>query len=111
MQTKVKSDPLWFKDAVIYELSVRAFCDSNEDGIGDFQGLISKLDYLEDLGVNTLWLLPFYPSPLRDDDFDVTDYSDIHPDYETLSDFKQFLKDAHHRGISIISQLDLNTTS
>ena len=111
MQTKVKNDPLWFKDAVIYELSVRAFCDSNADGIGDFQGLISKLDYLEDLGVNTIWLLPFFPSPLRDDGFDVTDYCDVHPDYGTLSDFKHFLKDAHQRGMRVISEFVLNHTS
>ncbi len=106
-----KNDPLWFKDAIIYELSVRAFYDSNGDGIGDFQGLIQKLDYLEDLGINTLWLLPFYPSPLKDDGFDVTDYCDIHPDYGTLADFKQFLKEAHNRGIRVISELILNHTS
>jgi maltose alpha-D-glucosyltransferase / alpha-amylase len=104
-------DPLWFKDAVIYELSVRAFYDSNGDGIGDFQGLIQKLDYLEDLGVNTLWLLPFYPSPLKDDGFDVMDHTDVHPDYGTLSDFKQFLKEAHRRGIRVITELVLNHTS
>jgi len=82
----------WFKDAIIYELSVRAFFDSNGDGIGDFQGLIQRLDYLEDLGINTIWLLPFFPSPLRDDGFDVTDHLDVHPDYGTLADFKLFLK-------------------
>jgi maltose alpha-D-glucosyltransferase / alpha-amylase len=104
-------DPLWFKDAVIYEVSVRAFYDSNGDGIGDFQGLIQKLDYLEDLGVNTIWLLPFYPSPQKDDGFDVTDHTDVHPDYGTLSDFKQFLKEAHRRGIRVITELILNHTS
>lgn len=104
-------DSLWFKDAVIYELSVRAFYDSNGDGIGDFQGLIHKLDYLEDLGVNTLWLLPFYPSPLKDDGFDVTDHTDVHPDHGDLSDFKQFLKEAHRRGIRVITELILNHTS
>ena len=109
--TNGKNDPLWFKDAIIYELSIRAFYDSNGDGIGDFQGLIQKLDYLEDLGVNTLWLLPFYPSPLKDDGFDVTDYCDIHPDYGTLADFKQFLKEAHSRGIRVITELILNHTS
>ncbi len=106
-----KNDPLWFKDAIIYELSVRAFYDSNGDGIGDFPGLIQKLDYLEDLGVNTIWLLPFYPSPLKDDGFDVSEYCDIHPDYGTLSDFKLFLKEAHRRGLKVISELILNHTS
>lgn len=111
MQSKLKRDPLWFKDAVIYELSVRSFYDGNGDGIGDFQGLISKLDYLEDLGVNTLWLLPFFPSPLKDDGFDVSEYCDVHSDYGTLSDFKQFLKEAHHRGMRVITELVLNHTS
>jgi maltose alpha-D-glucosyltransferase/alpha-amylase len=107
----VKNDPLWFKDAIIYEISVRAFYDSNGDGIGDFQGIIQKLDYLEDLGINTLWLLPFYPSPLKDDGFDVSEYCDIHPDYGTLADFKLFLKEAHRRGIKVITELILNHTS
>ncbi len=105
------NDPLWFKDAIIYEVSVRAFYDSNGDGIGDFQGLIQKLDYLEDLGINTIWLLPFFPSPLKDDGFDVVEHCDVHPDYGTLSDFKQFLKDAHRRGIRVITELVLNHTS
>lgn len=105
------NDALWFKDAIIYELSVRAFFDSNADGVGDFQGLIQKLDYLEDLGINTIWLLPFYPSPLKDDGFDVTDHYDVHPDYGTLADFKQFLKEAHRRGIRVITELILNHTS
>jgi maltose alpha-D-glucosyltransferase/alpha-amylase len=105
------NDPLWFKDAIIYELSVRAFYDSNGDGIGDFAGLIAKLDYLEDLGINTIWLLPFYPSPLKDDGYDVSEYCDIHPDYGTIADFRQFLKEAHHRGIRVITELVLNHTS
>jgi maltose alpha-D-glucosyltransferase / alpha-amylase len=105
------TDPLWFKDAIIYELHVRAFFDGNNDGIGDFQGLIQKLDYLEDLGINTIWLLPFYPSPLKDDGYDVSDYYDIHPDCGTLSDFKQFLKEAHRRNIRVIAELILNHTS
>jgi maltose alpha-D-glucosyltransferase/alpha-amylase len=105
------SDALWFKDAVIYELSVRAFNDSNADGIGDFQGLVQRLDYLEDLGINTIWLLPFFPSPLKDDGYDVTEYCDIHPDYGTLSDFKLFLKEAHRRNIRVITELVLNHTS
>lgn len=112
MATAIKNnDPLWFKDAIIYEVSVRAFYDSNGDGIGDFPGLIQKLDYLEDLGVNTIWLLPFYPSPLKDDGYDVTEYCDIHPDYGDLSDFKQFLKEAHRRGLRVITELILNHTS
>ncbi|HEY5746548.1 MAG TPA: maltose alpha-D-glucosyltransferase [Chryseolinea sp.] len=112
MSTPLKhNDLLWFKDAIIYELSVRAFFDSNADGIGDFQGIIQRLDYLEDLGINTIWLLPFYPSPLKDDGFDVTDHCDVHPDYGTLSDFKQFLKEAHRRGIRVITELILNHTS
>lgn len=105
------TEPLWYKDAIIYELSVRSFYDSNADGIGDFQGLIQKLDYLEDLGINTLWLLPFYPSPLKDDGYDVVDHMDVHPDYGTLADFKQFLKEAHGRGIRVITELILNHTS
>ncbi|MCW5912896.1 MAG: maltose alpha-D-glucosyltransferase [Cyclobacteriaceae bacterium] len=105
------ADVLWFKDAVIYELSVRAFNDSNADGIGDFQGLIQKLDYLEDLGINTIWLLPFFPSPLKDDGYDITEYCDIHPDYGTLADFKLFLKEAHRRNIRVITELVLNHTS
>jgi maltose alpha-D-glucosyltransferase/alpha-amylase len=104
-------DPLWFKEAIFYELSVRAFYDSNGDGIGDFRGLIQKLDYLEDLGINAIWLLPFYPSPLRDDGYDVTDHMDVHPDYGTLADFKAFLKEAHKRDIRVIIDLILNHTS
>lgn len=105
------TDSLWFKDAIIYEVSVRAFYDSNGDGIGDFPGLIQKLDYLEDLGINTIWLLPFYPSPLKDDGFDVTEYCDIHPDYGTLAEFRLFLKESHSRGIRVITELILNHTS
>jgi maltose alpha-D-glucosyltransferase / alpha-amylase len=112
MTTPLKSsDPLWFKDAIIYEVHVRAFHDSNKDGIGDFQGLIQKLDYLEDLGINTIWLLPFYPSPLKDDGYDVTDYYDVHSDYGTLADFKLFLKEAHRKNIKVITELILNHTS
>lgn len=106
-----QTDQQWYKDAIIYELSVRSFYDSNGDGIGDFQGLIQKLDYLEDLGVTAIWLLPFYPSPLKDDGYDVTSHIDVHPDYGTLADFKQFLKEAHARGIRVITELILNHTS
>ncbi|HET9054966.1 MAG TPA: alpha-amylase family glycosyl hydrolase, partial [Cyclobacteriaceae bacterium] len=112
MSRQIKhSDPLWFKDAIIYELSVRAFYDSNGDGIGDFRGLIQKLDYLEDLGINTIWLLPFYASPLKDDGYDVIDHCEVHPDFGTLADFKAFIKDAHSRGIRVITELLLNHTS
>ncbi len=111
MAANGKKDPLWFKDAIFYELSVRSFYDSNSDGIGDFPGMIQKLDYLEDLGINALWLLPFYPSPLKDDGFDVTEYCDIHPDYGSLKDFKLFLKEAKQRGIRVITELILNHTS
>ncbi|MEP6734696.1 MAG: maltose alpha-D-glucosyltransferase [Chryseolinea sp.] len=105
------NEALWFKDAIIYEVSVRAFYDSNGDGIGDFQGLIQKLDYLEDLGITAIWLLPFFHSPLKDDGFDVTDHCDVHPDYGTLSDFKQFIKEAHRKNIKVITELILNHTS
>ncbi len=105
------NDPLWYKDAVIYEIHVKSFCDSDADGIGDFPGLISKLDYLKDLGVTALWLLPFYPSPLRDDGYDIADYYGVHPAYGTLKDFKDFLKEAHSRGMRVITELVLNHTS
>jgi maltose alpha-D-glucosyltransferase / alpha-amylase len=104
-------DPLWYKNAVIYELHVRAFQDSDGDGIGDFKGLTRRLDYLQDLGVNTLWLLPFYPSPLRDDGYDIADYTDVHPSYGTLRDFKRFVKEAHRRGMRVITELVINHTS
>ena len=107
----LEDSPLWYKDAVIYELHVRAFCDGNGDGIGDFPGLTQKLDYLRDLGVTVLWLLPFYPSPLRDDGYDISDYIGIHPDYGTLQDFKHFLKEAHQRGLRVITELVINHTS
>src|ERR1700754_1809792 len=89
------SDALWYKDAIIYELHVKAFFDSNNDGIGDFRGLSEKLDYVQELGVNTLWLLPFYPSPMRDDGYDVADYHNIHPAYGTRQDFRTFVREAH----------------
>ena len=106
-----ESDPLWYKDAVIYELHVKSFCDSKDDGIGDFRGLTAKLPYLESLGVTAVWLLPFYPSPLRDDGYDIADYYGIHPDYGDLGDFKDFLKEAHSRGIRVITELVVNHTS
>jgi maltose alpha-D-glucosyltransferase/alpha-amylase len=104
-------DPLWYKDAVIYELHVRAFYDSDGDGIGDFPGLTEKLDYLHDLGVTTVWLLPFYPSPFRDDGYDVSDYTKINPTYGTIRDFRVLLREANYRGLRIITELILNHTS
>jgi maltose alpha-D-glucosyltransferase/alpha-amylase len=104
-------DPLWYKDAIIYELHVRAFRDSNGDGIGDFPGVVQKLDYLQDLGVTALWLLPFYPSPLRDDGYDIADYTDVNPIYGTLADFKVLLDEAHRRGLRVLTELVLNHTS
>ncbi len=109
--TALDDNPRWYKDAVLYEVHVRAFCDGNGDGIGDFIGLTEKLDYLRDLGVTALWLLPFYPSPLRDDGYDIADYTDIHPDYGTLHDFKNFLREAHRRSIRVITELVINHTS
>ena len=105
------ADPLWYKNAVIYQLHVRTFADSNADGIGDFRGLTSKLGYLQDLGVTALWLLPFYPSPLKDDGYDTADYTGIHPHYGTPADFKRFLGEAHRRGLRVITELVLNHTS
>ncbi|KPJ91404.1 MAG: alpha-amylase [Gemmatimonas sp. SG8_17] len=107
----MSGDSLWYKDAVIYQVHVRAFYDSNGDGIGDFKGLTQKLDYVEDLGVTAIWLQPFYPSPLRDDGYDIADYRDIHPDYGTLKDFRTFLREAHRRGLKVITELVINHTS
>ncbi|MGH7805351.1 MAG: alpha-amylase family protein, partial [Candidatus Binatia bacterium] len=104
-------DPLWYKDAIIYELHVRAFADSNADGIGDFPGLTEKLDYLQDLGVTALWLLPFYPSPGRDDGYDISDYTDVNPAYGTLPEVEKFVEEAHKRGIRVITELVVNHTS
>ncbi len=104
-------DPLWYKDAVIYELHVRAFGDSDGDGVGDFRGLTERLDYLQQLGITAIWLLPFYPSPLRDDGYDIADYANVNPAYGTLRDFKAFLRAAHSRGLRVITELVLNHTS
>ncbi|SBT07444.1 Trehalose synthase [Candidatus Accumulibacter aalborgensis] len=106
-----QSDPLWYKDAIIYELHVKAFFDSNGDGMGDFRGLTEKLDYLQDLGVNTLWLLPFYPSPFRDDGYDISDYHNVHPEYGTRADVRNFIREAHRRGLKVITELVINHTS
>jgi maltose alpha-D-glucosyltransferase / alpha-amylase len=104
-------DALWYKDAIIYQLHVKAFADSNNDGIGDFAGLTEKLGYLQDLGVTTLWLLPFYPSPGRDDGYDIADYGDINPDFGTMKDFRRFIQEAKRRGLRVITELVVNHTS
>jgi len=109
--TGAGDDPLWFRDAVVYELHVKAFFDSNGDGFGDFRGLTQKLDYLRDLGVTALWLLPFYPSPMKDDGYDVSDYHEVHPDYGTMADFRQFVREAHRRDLKVITEFVVNHTS
>ncbi len=105
------ADELWYKDAIIYQLHVKAFADSNNDGIGDFAGLTEKLDYLQELGVTTLWLLPFYPSPGRDDGYDISDYGAINPDFGTMKDFRRFISEAKRRGLRVITELVVNHTS
>ncbi len=107
----VMADPLWYKDAVIYQLHLKSFFDSNNDGVGDFPGLLQKLDYVASLGVNAIWLLPFYPSPRRDDGYDIADYRGVHPDYGTLADFKRVVAGAHERDIRVITELVINHTS
>ncbi|MCP5364978.1 MAG: maltose alpha-D-glucosyltransferase [Hyphomicrobiales bacterium] len=106
-----KTDPLWYQDAIIYQLHVKAFYDSSGDGIGDFRGLTHKLDYLVDLGVTAIWLLPFYPSPLRDDGYDISDYRNVHTAYGRMQDFRTFVREAHRRGLRVITELVINHTS
>ena len=106
-----QDDALWYKDAVVYQLHIKAFFDSNGDGLGDFPGLIEKLDYVRDLGVNTIWLLPFYPSPLKDDGYDVADYHNVHPQYGTRNDVRTLVREAHRRGLRVITELVVNHTS
>ena len=108
---KLTDDALWYKDAIIYEAHVKSFFDSTNDGVGDFPGLASKLDYLEDLGITCLWLLPFFPSPLKDDGYDISDYRDVHPSYGSLDDFKVLISEAHTRGIRVLLELVINHTS
>ena len=110
-QTALPVDPLWYKDAIFYELHIRSYFDSDDDGIGDFKGLTQKLDYLQDLGVTALWLLPFYPSPLRDDGYDIAGYTEVNPSYGSLRDFRHFIREAHARGLRVITELVLNHTS
>jgi maltose alpha-D-glucosyltransferase / alpha-amylase len=107
----VLDDPHWYKDAIIYQLHVKAFNDSTGDGVGDFAGLSEKLDYIADLGVTAIWLLPFYPSPLRDDGYDIAEYTNVHPDYGTLREFRSFVREAHRRGLRVITELVVNHTS
>lgn len=105
------NDPLWYKDAVIYQVHVKSYFDSNNDGVGDFPGLIAKLDYIKELGVNTIWLLPFYPSPRRDDGYDIAEYRGVSADYGTMADAKRFIAEAHKRGLRVITELVINHTS
>ena len=109
--TDLDGDELWYKDAIIYQLHVKAFADSNNDGIGDFAGLTEKLGYLQELGVTALWLLPFYPSPGRDDGYDIADYGAINPDFGTMKDFRRFIVEAKRRGLRVITELVINHTS
>ncbi len=110
-KSQLIKDPLWYKDAVVYQLHMKSFFDANDDGVGDFAGLIAKLDYIESLGVNTVWLLPFYPSPRKDDGYDIAGYRDVSPDYGTIAEFKDFIAGAHARGIRVITELVINHTS
>ena len=105
------NDSLWYKNAIFYEVHIRSFCDSNGDGKGDLPGIISKLDYIKDLGVDCIWLLPMFPSPLKDDGYDIADYHNVHPDYGTVEDFKTLVDEAHSRGMRVIADLVLNHTS
>ncbi|MDA7415171.1 maltose alpha-D-glucosyltransferase [Xenophilus arseniciresistens] len=111
LEVDTSQDPNWYRDAVIYQLNVKAFNDTNGDGIGDFKGVTAKLDYVKDLGVNTIWLMPFYPSPLRDDGYDIAAYKDVNPQYGTLEDFREMLAAAHERGLRVITELVINHTS
>jgi maltose alpha-D-glucosyltransferase/alpha-amylase len=111
MRSVTANDPEWYRDAVIYQLHVKSFFDSNDDGTGDFAGILQKLDYIVELGVNVVWLLPFYPSPLRDDGYDISDYRGVHPDYGTSRDAKRFIREAHARGLRVITELVINHTS
>src|SRR6202012_4796816 len=107
----IESDPSWYKDAIIYQLHVKAFFDSNNDGMGDFAGLAAKMDYLQGLGITAIWLLPFYPSPLRDDGYDIADYRNVNPSYGTLAEFQLVVDEAHKRGLRVITELVINHSS
>jgi len=105
---QVSDDPEWYRTAVLYQVHVRCFADGNGDGIGDFEGLTSRLDYIQELGATAIWLLPFYPSPLRDGGYDISDYTGIHPDYGTMADFRTFVQEAHARGLRVITEVVIN---
>jgi len=105
------ADPLWFKDAIIYQIHPKSFFDSNNDGVGDFQGILDKLDYIADLGVTAIWMLPFYPSPRRDDGYDIAEYRGVHPEYGTMDDLRRLIEAAHQRGLQVITELVINHTS
>ena len=109
--SRLIADPQWYKDAVIYQIHVKSFFDGNNDGVGDFAGLMEKLDYISEIGVNTVWLLPFYPSPRRDDGYDIAEYRGVHPEYGVIADFRRFVDAAHARGIRVITELVINHTS
>ena len=111
VDAQADADEVWYKSAIIYQLHVKAFADSNHDGIGDFAGLTEKLDYLQDLGVTALWLLPFYPSPGRDDGYDIADYGRINPEFGAMKDFRRFMHEARRRGLRVITELVINHTS
>jgi len=104
-------DTLWYQDAIIYQIHIKSYRDSNRDGFGDFNGLVEKLDYIQSLGVNCIWVLPFYPSPLRDDGYDIAEYKAINPTYGTLEDFQRFLDEAHRRDMRVLTELVINHTS
>jgi maltose alpha-D-glucosyltransferase / alpha-amylase len=106
-----RSDTDWYRDAIIYQLHVKSFFDSNDDGVGDFEGVTRKLDYIKDLGVTAIWVMPFYPSPLRDDGYDIAEYRGINPSYGSMRDFRRFVKEAHSRGLRVITELVINHTS
>ncbi|MFL5773934.1 MAG: alpha-amylase family glycosyl hydrolase, partial [Flavisolibacter sp.] len=110
-KNRMTDQQLWYKDAIIYELHIKAFRDSNKDGIGDFKGLMEKLDYLQELGVTAIWVLPFYPSPLRDDGYDIADYYSINTRYGSMEHFQEFLDEAHKRKLKVITELVINHTS
>src|SRR5947209_10097581 len=109
--TDLNDQSYWYKDAIIYELHIKAFKDGNGDGIGDFQGLLEKLDYLQELGITAIWVLPFYPSPLKDDGYDIADYYSINTSYGDIEQFKELLDEAHKRNLKVITELVLNHTS
>jgi maltose alpha-D-glucosyltransferase/alpha-amylase len=106
-----RGEPQWYRDAIIYQLHVKSFFDSDNDGMGDFEGLTRKLDYVKELGATAIWLMPFYPSPLKDDGYDIADYRGIHASYGTLRDFRRFVREAHERDLRVITELVINHTS